>query len=109
MTLPSEPCHSGGVLKKTINRNLTLVTFDREPCHWVLIWLMPCHSGGVFNQRKADINCITLLTSDWEPCQLVLVWLMTLPSDPCHSGGVFMAAFIFFLKNAKPYSNDSRS
>ena len=40
-----------------------------------------------FFNKKMDIN----LTLDfcWEPCQLVLMWLMTLPSEPCHSGGVF--------------------
>ena len=30
---PSEPCHSGGMLNKTkMDRNLTLLTFEREPC-----------------------------------------------------------------------------
>ena len=32
---------------------------------------------------------LTLVTFDLEPCQLVLVWIMTLPSEPCHSVGVF--------------------
>ena len=33
-----------------------------------------------------------LMTLDWEPRQLVPIWLMTLPSEPCHTGGVCMIA-----------------
>ena len=40
-------------LHKKMDRNLTLVAFDLEPCQLVLMWLMtfpsePCHSGGLF-------------------------------------------------------------
>ena len=38
-------------------------------------------------QNKTDRN-LNLVTFHQEPCQLVLIWLMTLPSEPCHSGGV---------------------
>ena len=37
--------------------------------------------------KKMDRN-LTLMKFDQEPCQLVIMRLMTLPSDPCHSGGV---------------------
>ena len=27
-----------------------------------------------------------------EPCQLVVMWLMTLPSEHCHTGGIFIVS-----------------
>ena len=68
-----------------------LITFDREPCRFVLMWLMtlqsePCHSGGVFT-KKMDRN-LNLMTFDREPCHLVIVCLMILPSESCHSSSV---------------------
>ena len=32
------------------------------------------------------------MTLNVELCQLGPMWLMTLPSEHCHTGGVFMAA-----------------
>ena len=48
-----------GLLKKKMDRNLTLVTFDQELCQLVLIWFMtlpsePCHNGGVFDKKDGQ-------------------------------------------------------
>ena len=57
-SLRSLKCHSDSMFMvtrftKKMDRNLTLMTLDQEPCQLVLIWLMilllePCHTGCMF-------------------------------------------------------------
>ena len=46
------------------------------------------------------------MTPNVEPCLLGPIWLLTLPSEHCHTGGVFMVAK---LKNRQTLPNPSGS
>ena len=47
------------------------------------------------------------MTLNAEPCQLSPIWLMILPSEHCHTGGVFIAAKLK-KRQTEPNPNDSQ-
>ena len=50
--------------------------------------------GGLWANRNVSGKLGMKLAIDFfvEPCQLVVMWLMTLPSEHCHTGGIFIVS-----------------